>query len=152
MFNEAKWVTVMSLIIWTIQLFEHPTVPFQEKGLIIVFQAFEHPRLKPISINTYTWQSSNGGRQMSTSLWQSLRSCSEGYWMSSSILQVFSTSTRLLQSFPNIYISVRRYYSRQHQVTVHINMELEHSKECPPPFCQTCKVLCPWTLLHEITV
>ena len=80
--------TVITLIIQTIQLFKHPP-PFQEK---LLFQAFEHPRLKLLFQyrNTYTLRSSNGGRRMSTSLRQSLWSYSEGYRMSSSILQAFS--------------------------------------------------------------
>ena len=45
---SARWYTtiVMSLIIGTIQLFEHPL--FQE-WLIVVFQAFENPHLKLLS-------------------------------------------------------------------------------------------------------
>ena len=46
----------------------HPKHPrFQEKWLIIVFQAFKHPRLKLLFQypNTYTYQSSNGGCQTS---------------------------------------------------------------------------------------
>ena len=65
---------------------------FQENWLIIVFQAFEHPRLKLLFhyLNAYTFWNLNGGHQTSTTLWQSLRSYSEGYQMSSSILQAFS--------------------------------------------------------------
>ena len=76
-----------TIMIQTVQLSEHP--PF---WLIIVFQAFEHPRLKLLFQypNTYTLRSSNGSRQTSTSLQQSLRSYSENYQTSSSILQAFS--------------------------------------------------------------
>ena len=100
--------TVITLIIQTIQLFEHP--PFPAKRLIIVFQAFEHPRLKLLFQypNTYTLRSSNGGRRTSTSLRQPLWSYSESCRMSSNTLQVFSNvyqatkvvpkSTRLLLS------------------------------------------------------
>ena len=47
-------VTVLSVIVQTILLFEHPL--FQEKKIIIiiVFQAFEHPRLKLSNIQTPT--------------------------------------------------------------------------------------------------
>ena len=81
------------LIIRTIQLFEHP--PFPEKNLS------EHPRLKLLFQypSTYTLRSSNEGHQTSTSLRQSL-------WSYKGLLAYyrhFRTSTRLLQSFPNIY-------------------------------------------------
>ena len=86
---------VFTVVILIFQLFKH--APFPGKWLIFVFQAFEHPRLKLLFQypNTYTLQSLNGSRRMSTSLQQSLRSYSEGYRTSSGILQVFS----------NVYIS-----------------------------------------------
>ena len=85
----------MSLIIGTIQLFKHPL--FQER-LIVVIQAFKNPYLKLLFQypNTYTLWSLNRDHRMSTSFWQSLRSYIEGYWMSSSILQVFSNVYYLL--------------------------------------------------------
>ena len=89
------------------------TSPFQDKCLIIVFQASEHPRLKLLFQypNTYTLQSSNGGRWASTSLRQSLRSYSEGYWTSSSILQAFPniywTTTVISEYLPDSYCCCR---------------------------------------------
>ena len=85
-----------------VSMYYSNTPLFQEKLLIIVFQAFEHPRLKFLFQypNTYTLRSSNGGRRTSTSLQQSLPSYREGYRTSSSILleyyNHFQISTRLL--------------------------------------------------------
>ena len=61
--------TLMSLIIRTIQSYEHPPFP-EKKWLIIVFQAFEHPHLKLLFqyMNSYTFWSLKGGQQTSTSL------------------------------------------------------------------------------------
>ena len=89
---ELSWsieiCTIITLIIRTNQLFEHPPIP----GKKINYCAFEHPRLKLLFQypNIYTLRSSNRGRRTSTSLWQPLRSYSESYRTSSSILQVFS--------------------------------------------------------------
>ena len=91
-----RWIfTVVILIFRIIQLFKH--LPFPGKWLIIVFQAFEHSRLKLLFQypNTYTLQSSNRCRRTSTSLQQSLWNYSEGY----------RTSSSLLQAFLNVYVS-----------------------------------------------
>ena len=64
---------------------------FQEKLLVIVFQAFEHPfEIIILIMNTYTLRSLNQGCRRSTSLQQSLRSYSNSYRTSSSLLQAFS--------------------------------------------------------------
>ena len=77
-------------------------------SLFIVFQVFEHPRLKSLFQypNTYTLRSSNGGHQTPTSLQQSLQSYSKSYQTSSSTLQV---STRLLQLFSRPYCHCRTW-------------------------------------------
>ena len=79
---------------------------YPEKWFIIVFQTFENPRLKLLFQypNTYTLRSSNGwGCWTSTSLRQSLRSYSEVYQTSSSILQAFLNVYWTTTSFLNIY-------------------------------------------------
>ena len=60
----------MSLIIRTIQLFDTPPFP----GKIVVFQAYEHPRLKLLFQypNTYTSLSSNVGHRTSTKIGRAL--------------------------------------------------------------------------------
>ena len=83
--------TVITLIIRTIQLFEHP--PFSGKLLIFCIPSIRTPTFEisiPMSehLCSYTSRSSNGGRRTSTGLRQFLRSYSEGY----------RTSTRLLLS------------------------------------------------------
>ena len=81
------------------------TQPFFPGKKIIVFQAFEHPCLKLLFQypKTYTLQSLNRGCRTSTSLRQPLWSYSESYRHLLAYYKCFQTSTRLLQSFPNIY-------------------------------------------------
>ena len=82
----------------------HPVIrtpPFPEKLLNIVFQAFEHSRLKLLfqCLNTYTLQSWNGGCQTSTSLRQSLQSSNGGCQTSTSAMRIYPKVTDSRNAF-----------------------------------------------------
>ena len=99
-------VIVLSIVtIWRIQLqsrlLQRGVRTYSQQLIIRTIQLFEHPRLKLLFQypSTYTLRSSNESHQTSTSLRQSL-------WSYKGLLAYyrhFRTSTRLLQSFPNIY-------------------------------------------------